>query len=69
MPEEATTASARQVELGQAADRARSDEAAWAVVGSMLITQVRVLQDLFQTTPADRLSAGAGPAVRLVSRE
>ena len=24
---------------------------AWAIVGSMLITQMRVLQDLFHTTP------------------
>ena len=49
MSDEETTASVRQVELGQAADRARSDEAAWAVVGSMLITKLRVLRDLFQT--------------------
>jgi Ca2+-transporting ATPase len=26
---------------------------AWAVVGAMLITQMRVLQDLFHTTPLD----------------
>ena len=37
---------------------------AWAFVGAMLITQMRVLQDLFHTTPLDRQPVGHRPRAR-----
>ena len=38
---------------------------AWAFVGSMLITQMRVLQDLFGNGPAHRCSSGGSAWYRL----